>query len=169
MHKYIDDLTDLISNCSMDNTYKMSWCRALVEYSYNNTEKKVHFDKLSELIFKYYWDQTIFFDLEQGSNLKKKPTIIQVVKSEIEKYKKNISKQPINFIRIKDKINIDIKKISKTLTYDVSWRFLKLENKTYDIYDYKKGDKHIILKHPNLIKEHSKLLFQLINYRWSQK
>ena len=153
----------------MDNTYKMSWCRALVEYSYNNTEKKVHFDKLSELIFKYYWDQTIFFDLEQGSNLKKKPTIIQVVKSEIEKYKKNISKQPINFIRIKDKIDIDIKKISKTLTYDVSWRFLKLENKTYDIYHYKKGDKHIILKHPNLIKEHSKLLFQLINYRWSQK
>ena len=88
MHKYIEDLTDLISNCSMDNTYKMSWCRALVEYSYNNTEKKVHLDKLSELIFKYYWDQTIFFDLEQGSNLKKKPTIIQVVKSEIENIKK---------------------------------------------------------------------------------
>ena len=169
MHKYIENLTDLISNCSMDNTYKMSWCRALVEYSCNNTEKKVHFDKLSELIFKYYWDQTIFFDLEQGSNLKKRPTIIQVVKNEIEKYRKNISQQPINFIRIKDKIDIDIKKISKTLTYDVSWRFLKLENKTYDIYDYNKGDKHLILKHPNLIKEHSKLLFQLINYRWSQK
>ena len=169
MHKYIEDLTDLISSCSMDNTYKMSWCRALVEYSCNNTEKKVHFDKLSELIFKYYWDQTIFFDLEQGSNLKKRPTIIQVVKNEIEKYRKNISQQPINFIRIKDKIDIDIKKISKTLTYDVSWRFLKLENKTYDIYDYNKGDKHLILKHPNLIKEHSKLLFQLINYRWSQK
>ena len=169
MHKYIEDLTDLISSCSMDNTYKMSWCRALVEYSCNNTEKKVHFDKLSELIFKYYWDQTIFFDLEQGSNLKKRPTIIQVVKNEIEKYRKNISQQPINFIRIKDKIDIDIKKISKTLTYDVSWRFLKLENKTYDIYDYNKGDKHLILKHPNLIKEQSKLLFQLINYRWSQK
>ena len=169
MHKYIENLTDLISNCSMDNTYKMSWCRALVEYSCNNTEKKVHFDKLSELIFKYYWDQTIFFDLEQGSNLKKRPTIIQVVKNEIEKYRKNISQQPINFIRIKDKIDIDIKKISKTLTYDVSWRFLKLENKTYDIYDYNKGDKHLILKHHNLIKAHSKLLFQLINYRWSQK
>ena len=66
MHKYIEDLTDLISNCSMDNTYKMSWCRALVEYSYNNTEKKVHFDKLSELIFKYYWDQTIFFNLDSS-------------------------------------------------------------------------------------------------------
>ena len=169
MHKYIEELTELISNCPMDNTYKMSWCKALVEYSCNNSDKKVHFDKLSELIFKYYWDQTIFFNLEQGSNLKKKPTIIQIVKNEIEKYIKNYDQKPINFIRIKDKINIDVKKISKTLTYDVSWRFLKLENKTYDIYDYKKGEKHLVLKHPDLLKEHSRLLFQLINYRWSQK
>ena len=169
MHRYIENLTELISNCPMDNTYKMSWCKALVEYSCNHSDKKVHFDKLSELIFKYYWDQTIFFNLEQGSNLKKKPTIIQIVKNEIEKYIKNYDQKPINFIRIKDKINIDVKKISKTLTYDVSWRFLKLENKTYDIYDYKKGDKHLVLKHPNLLKEHSRLLFQLINYRWSQK
>ena len=65
----------------MDNTYKMAWCRALVEYTCNHADKKIHFDKLSELIFKYYWDQTIFFNLEQGSNLKKKPTIIQIVKS----------------------------------------------------------------------------------------
>ena len=169
MHKYIEELTELISNCPMDNTYKMSWCKALVEYSCNYSDKKVHFDKLSELMFKYYWDQTIFFNLEQGSNLKKKPTIIQIVKNEIEKYIKNYDQKPINFIRIKDKINIDVKKISKTLTYDVSWRFLKLENKTYDIYDYKKGDKHLVLKHPDLLKEHSRLLFQLINYRWSQK
>lgn len=169
MNKYIEEFTDLISNCSMDNTYKMSWCRALVEYSCNHTDKKIHFDKLSELIFKYYWDQTIFFNLEQGSNLKKKPTIVQIVKNEIEKYAKNHDKKPINYIRIKDKINIDVQKISKTLTYDVSWRFLNLGNKTYGIYDYKKGDKHLVLHHPDIIKEHSKLLFQLINYRWSQK
>ena len=35
----------------------------------------------TELMFKYYWDQTIFFNLEQGSNLKKRPTIIQIVKN----------------------------------------------------------------------------------------
>ena len=69
MHKYIEELTELISNCPMDNTYKMSWCKALVEYSCNHSDKKVHFDKLSELMFKYYWDQTIFFNLEQGSKL----------------------------------------------------------------------------------------------------
>ena len=80
LNKYIEYLTDLISNCPMDNTYKMSWSRALVEYCCYNSENKIHFDKLSELIFKYYWDQTIFFNLEQGSNVKKKPTIIQIVK-----------------------------------------------------------------------------------------
>jgi hypothetical protein len=120
-------------------------------------------------MFKYYWDQTIFFNLEQGSNLKKRPTIIQIVKNEINKYEKNFDKKPINYIRIKDKIDVDITKISKTLTYDVSWRFLNLGSKTYDTYNYKKGDKHLILHHPDIIKHHSKLLFQLINYRWSQK
>ena len=153
----------------MDNTYKMAWCRALVEYSCNHTDKKIYFNDLSELMFKYYWDQTIFFNLEQGSNLKKRPTIVQMVKNEISKYEKNYDKKPINYIRIKDKIDVDIKKISKTLTYDVSWRFLNLGSKTYDTYNYKKGDKHLILQHPDIIKQHSKLLFQLINYRWSQK
>ena len=44
MHKYIEELTELISNCPMDNTYKMSWCKALVEYLYHHSDKKVHFD-----------------------------------------------------------------------------------------------------------------------------
>ena len=39
MNKYIEEFTDLISNCSMDNTYKMAWCRALVEYSCREAEK----------------------------------------------------------------------------------------------------------------------------------
>ena len=157
MHKYIEDLTDLISHCKTDNTYKMSWSRAIVEYCCYNTDNKIHFDELSELIFKYYWDQTIFFNLEQGSNLKKKPTIVQIVKEAIDKYAKEYGQKPINFIRVKDKVKIDVKKISKVLTYDVSHRFPKLGNETYDIYNYKKGDKYLVLKHPNLIKEHSKI------------
>ena len=169
MHNYINKLTDLISDGVMENTYKMCWCRALVEHSCNYpNQRKIHFDNISELMFKYYWDQTIFFDLEQGPNTKKRPAIHQIVRNEIEKFKE-INEQPINFIRAKDDINIDIKKISTILTYDVSWKFKKLGSKTYDIYDYKKGQRHLILKYPKLIKKYSKLLFQLINYRWSQK
>ena len=124
LNKYIEVLIDLISNCKTDNTYKMSWSRAIVEYCCYNTDNKIHFDKLSELIFKYYWDQTIFFNLEQGSNLKKKPTIIQIVKEAIDKYAKEYGQKPINFIRVKDIVKIDVKKISKVLTYDVSIGFL---------------------------------------------
>ena len=170
MDNYINNLTDLISNCPMENTYKMSWCRALVEHSYNDpNQKKIHFDKLSELIFKYYWDQTIFFNLEQGPNIKKRPSIHQIVRNEIQQFIKIYGPKPVNFIHAKNKINIDIKKISTILTHDVSWRFLILDSKTYNIYNYQKGQRHLILKYPELIKEFSRLLFQLINYRWSQK
>ena len=34
MEKYIKDLTTIIRDCNMENTYKMSWVRSLVE-SYN--------------------------------------------------------------------------------------------------------------------------------------
>ena len=94
MDNYINNLTDLISNCPMENTYKMSWCRALVEHSYNDpNQKKIHFDKLSELIFKYYWDQTIFFNLEQGPNIKKRPGIHAKSKSSNLKKSKNYVKK----------------------------------------------------------------------------
>ena len=76
MNTYIKDLTTIIRDCSMDNTYKMSWIRSIVEYSTKNPSvTKVHFNDLSPLIFKYYWNQTIFFNLEQGSNPNKKPEI----------------------------------------------------------------------------------------------
>ena len=120
----------------MENTYKMSWCRALVEHCCYNSDRKIHFDKLSELIFKYYWNQSIFFNLEQGPNINNRPAIHQIVNDEIQKYRKVYGHQPVNFIRAGDKINIDIAKISKILTYDVSWRFLKLENKTYNTVSY---------------------------------
>ena len=170
MESYINNFTNLISNCPMENTYKMSWCRALVEHSHNDpNQKKIHFDKLSELIFKYYWDQTIFFNLEQGPNIKKRPGIHQIVRNEIQQFNKIYGPKPVNFIRAKNKINIDIKKRSKILTHDVSWRFLILDGKTYNIYSYQKGQRHLVLKYPKLIKKFSRLLFQLINYRWSQK
>ena len=80
-------MTTIIRDCSMDNTYKMSWIRSIVEYSSKNpSTKKIYFDDLSQLIFKYYWNQTIFFNLEQGSNPNKKPEIYQLVVNEIEKY-----------------------------------------------------------------------------------
>ena len=76
MDDYLKQLTHIISNGSMENTYKMSWIRSIVETCEKKPKEVVHFDELSSLIFKYYWNQSIFFNLQQGPNLKKKPKIL---------------------------------------------------------------------------------------------
>ena len=172
MNNYIEDLTTIISDCSMENTYKMSWSRALVEHACNYPHKKeIHFDRISELMFKYYWDQTIFFNLEQGPNHNKRPVIYQIILNEIELFRKQNGQIPKKFIGLKYKFKKEIiDKISKKLTDDVSYRFQYINKKRYNIYQYKKGQskKSLILNNPKLIKENHKILFQLINYRWTQ-
>ena len=172
MNNYIEDLTTIISDCSMENTYKMSWSRALVEHAYNYPHKKeIHFDRISELMFKYYWDQTIFFNLEQGPNHNKRPVIYQIILNEIELFRKQNGQIPKKFLGLKYKFKKEIiDKISKKLTDDVSYRFQYINKKRYNIYQYKKGQskKSLILNNPKLIKENHKILFQLINYRWTQ-
>ena len=59
MDPYLKKTLDLINYGSMDNTYKMSWIRSIVEFCEKTPKKKVHFDQLSRLIFKYYWNQCI--------------------------------------------------------------------------------------------------------------
>ena len=170
MNKYIKDITTIIRDCSMDNTYKMSWIRSIVEYSSKNpSTKKIYFDDLSQLIFKYYWNQTIFFNLEQGSNPNKKPEIYQLVVNEIKNYQKINNNQPVFFNRVKNKINIDVKRISKILKQDVSWRFQDIGKKKYDIYNLNLDELSLEIHHPELIKDYSDILFELINYRWTQQ
>jgi len=172
MNSYIKDLIDLILNGGMDNTYKMSWIKSIVEVCEQDCKEKIDFDELSPLIYKYYWNQTYFFDLNQGSNVNKIPVILQLVKEGIENYKQKFNKtQPITFLRHPSPVEtfVPIKQISSVLNENVSWRFLQLDGKTYDTYEVDRKNKTITLKHPELIKEYSDVLFSLINYRWSQK
>ena len=168
MNPYIQEFTEIIRNGSMENTYKMSWARALVELCVKDPQKHlIEFKDIGKLMFQYYWDQTIFFNLEQGPNLKKRPALHQIVLEKINQFRKT-NLQPIKFIRTKE-IEIPVNEISKILTQDVSHRFLKVGNQQKEIYNYTKGETKLELHHPNLINEHSQLLFELINYRWSQK
>ena len=62
-------------------------------------------------MFKHYWDQTIFFNLQQGQNPYREPIIVQIVKKEINFYKNKYNNfKPIFFLKIQDKINVDTKK-----------------------------------------------------------
>lgn len=170
MDEYIQDFADIIRNGSMDNTYKMAWGRALVEYCVStDTNEPIHFSQLAPLIFKYYWDQTIFFNLRQSPQLLKPAVILQLVIKEISKYQSEYGYKPGRFIKVEDKINIPIDEVCAALKSDVCHRFLKVGKQTYDIYDLDLNQLMLQIKKPETIKLYSDLLFELINYRWTQK
>ena len=170
MDRYIIELSTVIRDCIMTNTYKMAWIRSLVEISVKQPKRKnIHFSDLSPLIFKYYWNQSIYFNLNQGPNPLKKPEIHQIVLEEIKKYQDQYNYQPLFFSRIQNKINVDVNKINGILTQDVSWRFPKLGNKEYDFYDLDKENFCLKDHRPDLLRKYSDILFELINYKWVQK
>ena len=170
MDKYIQDLCEVIRNGDMENTYKMVWIRSLVETCVlEPSSKTIHFDKLSTKIFGYYWNQTIYFDLEQSPNPQKRPEIYQRVVEEIGRYRSKFGYQPQWFSRVENKVNIPVKNISSVLAKDVCWRFQKVGNVTYDLYELDKRNRTVTLNEPEKIREHSHILFDLINYRWTQK
>lgn len=162
---YIDELIKLINKGKTVNTYKMAWIKSIVEVCERDCKKNVHFDELSPLIFKYYWDQTFFFNLNQGNNRKKVPKIIQYVQEEIENYKqREKTTKPIKFYRLENLDKKIISKVSTVLTQDVSEKFQTGNpDKIYKIIK----KRNIKIKYPKLIKDNSVILHQLINYRWA--
>ncbi|MBE1287933.1 MAG: HNH endonuclease [Alteromonadaceae bacterium] len=169
MNDYIKELTMLIRDGDMQNTYKMAWARAIVETCVlDESQSVIHFDTLSEKIFGYYWNQSIFFQLEQSPNPHNRPEIHQIVLEEINQYQLNNDNQPKYFSKVHS-VNIPVTKISNVLKKDVSWRFLLLNKTESAFYELDKKNKTITIKHPQIVKEYSDILFELINYRWTQK
>ena len=170
MNKYIQDLIYVISNCNKyDNTYKMSWIKSIVECCINNpNSNKISFQDISHNMFKYYWDQTIFFNLQQGTNPNKPPVFESYVKDKIVEYQNQYGKQPVQFLRLKTDIDIDYNKLIRTLKQDVCSRFLNVNGKTYSIYKLDSINSTIKVKDSKLISEYHDLLFELINFKWTQ-
>lgn len=160
---------EVIKNCSVNNTYKMGWSKSIVECCFeDDSEELIHFDKISMKMFKYYWNQTIFFDLQQGSNPNKPPTFVSYVKSKIEEYQSQYGFQPKEFERIEDKVDVDLKYLNRILIENVSYRFLEVGGKEYDLYELNTKERIIRVKNPRILKEYSDILFEVINYRWVQ-
>jgi hypothetical protein len=170
MNVNIKEFLNLIRNCSVDNTYKMAWAKAIAEISSQERKSNViYLEQIAKKMFKYYWNQTIYFDLIQGSNLSKPPEFIKEVKKEIEKYYVKIGKrQPIHFERVESEIILNTKVLIKILKQDVSWRFLKLNNAVIKLYDYNKGDDFLIIKNPELIADYAEIIYESVNFRWTQ-
>ena len=170
MEQYIKDLTYVIQNGEMENTYKMVWVRSIVETCVLDPNvQEIQFDHLSKLIFGYYWNQTIYFDLEQSPNPLKRPVIYQIVKEEISEYRHKNGKQPVWFSGAENSVSIPVSKISTILSKDVCWRFPKVGKENFDLYDLDIKSRTIILHQTDLIREYANVLFDVINYRWTQK
>lgn len=88
------------------NTYKMAWAKAIVElssiYSKSNDEySDISLEDIANKMVKYYWDQTIYFDLFQSAP-NQIPVILTEVKKLISKYQeKEKDYKPIVFERAK--------------------------------------------------------------------
>ena len=142
----------------------MAWIRAIVEACTLNSDRaEIYFDELSWLIIKYYWNQTIFFDLSQGPS-----SIQQLVAEAIKSYKASFGSQPVHFTKVEDRINIDIDAVSNYLNKDVSWRFPQVDGKRFDFYELDRKKKKLTVRRPDLLKEYNHILFELINFKWTQ-
>jgi hypothetical protein len=105
MSKELKIFEQLVREGNYDNTYKMAWARSLVELSscldLSFSRIEIKLDDIAKCYIKYYWNQTIFFNLIQCSNPIKKPTILQIVEELITSYFKYVKNQrPELFERI---------------------------------------------------------------------
>ena len=178
----LENFKSIIRECSYDNTYKMAFARSLVQLSLtkdlSNENIVITLEEIARLYINYYWDQTIHFDLIQGSNPIKPPRIISLVKELINDYKLDVeNNKPMFFhnaeivlvTRLEKKYNKCIKNVISVLKQDVSYRFIYLNKQVYNnIYLYNQGDNQLIINN-SLLKEFNinhRDLFDLIDYRW---
>lgn len=182
MNNNYESFREIIKNCDYDNTYKMAWGKSLIEMSLELDLSKdkiiIRLEDIAEKYIKYYWNQIIFFDLKQSTNSNKIPTIIVIIKELIDKYyeytnemileAKKISRITFKKLNLLKEYDDTIKSITKVLKQDVSWRFLLLEGKNTNMYDYVKGNDYIQIESKLLkkLKENSEELLNIINYRW---
>ena len=178
MSRQFDEFKQIIREFSYDNTYKVAWAKALVELSSElpivGDEVEISLEQIARKYLKYYWNQTIFFDLIQGSNLQKSPEVVTTTKALIEAYYENVgNRKPELFERAesklpKEKYETALRKTASTLKKDVSYRFLNLNGKKLDVYRYNKGDSNLWISTGLLqeLRDNERDLYDLINYRW---
>jgi 5-methylcytosine-specific restriction endonuclease McrA len=182
---FLEKWLHIIRNCSFDNTYKAAWSKAIteiaIEYDFENQRTdviEISLTTIAQKVIRYYWEQTLFFDLKQSANPNKPPKIVSVVKDLIASYQaRTCSLKPIKWFKANVELICNeeygkaIKDIVKALKADVSYRFLRSEGKEIEgIYEYEQKADSLYIAADNLkqLKEHSLIVFDAINYRWTQ-
>jgi len=178
------DFKLLIREADYDNTYKMAWAKAIVELSIAHKEDAVDIlpitiREIAPLMIKYYWNQTIFFDLIQGSNLQKPPKLLQYTKDLIQvfyslqgSYQPQVFEKAVLLLQSKAEATYEktIAKAVAAIKENVAYRFTHLRGTDItSIYSYQEKANQLYLPKRNLIDlaDNAQDLFDLINYRWS--
>lgn len=176
----LKDFKKVIRECEYSNTYKMAWAKAIIELSNKYFDNANEYSELSLFdialkMFKYYWDQTIFFNLFQSAP-NQPPIILTEVKRIIALYKEKIDEfRPIVFERVvsyfDDSLNKELTKSIRrsvsNIKVNVMPFFLNLNSTKYDFYKIDNKNNKIIIK-TSFLKElynNQEDLFDLINYR----
>ncbi|WP_433709103.1 HNH endonuclease [Paenibacillus illinoisensis] len=184
---FLDKWLYIIRNCSFDNTYKMAWAKAITEIGIEQEESnktveanlvEIQLKDIAKKVLRYYFEQTIFFGLQQSSNPVKPPVMVTIAKQLIATYQaRSGSIKPVKWYRsnIETVCNLEYEKAVsstvKALKSDVSYRFLRVEGKEVDgVYQYEqKADSLFIQREDLLVLKDSRLMvLDAINYRWTQ-
>lgn len=78
----VDDFVFIINNMKVKMTYKLEWAKAILEICYldfYNTDLEIQMSRISELFFKYYFNELTTFNLTHGP-LTQTPTIELIVR-----------------------------------------------------------------------------------------
>jgi hypothetical protein len=181
MNEYLEKWLKVIDGMRNENTYKLSWGRAIVELCHSTDETSdmvvFSFDQISENFLKYYWNQTYFFKLYQGP-AKTKPAIQQITEDMISVYKKRkgstspvwFDKAKVEFLKEPKQYQKCLHEISNTMTENVSWRFSIINREVIELYvlDIDKRTVTFTQEQYQVVKDHAFILSQLLNYRWAQ-
>lgn len=116
--------------------------------------------------------------MQQSPNPNKPPKIVSLVKELITVYQQISGiTHPVKLFRSNiesicmDQYQKTLKQVKTALKSDVSYRFLNVEGKTVDgIYNYERNADSLYIASDNmkLLKENSLIVFDAVNYRWSQ-
>lgn len=181
MEQYLQHWYDVIEGMKTTNTYKLAWGKSLLDLIATSNKREFSFWEISESMLKYYWNQIYFFKLKQGP-LNQTPTLYQLVQESIDHYEKEKGTNiPVWFNYAQEVLKEDkqfyvslIKRFSKTLDQDVSWRFKLLQDEVIDLYSIQEADTYEEFKvvfdeeHIHLLKSHGLLLGKYIFFKWSQ-
>ncbi len=166
----VNNYLNLIRNGSNVNSYKLAWARAIVEICAEaDSLETISIESIAKKIFKYYWNQTIYFELNQGNNPNKRPEFLKIVRRKIKEfYLEKGNSNPIHFERVEDKIILDKSKLVSILKKDVSWRFLNLNGNKLEVYNYKKGQNYLYINNSHELASYDHIIYECINLKWTQ-